>query len=637
MPYKALLILTLTLFPLLRGWSITTNSDSVLIKAPACIIIGNKEIEVKTDTTVCIPDSLEFIILKNKKILFKSKGKLKDNRLTQYLKTWLFAGKPDTNNIEFNRQEYLSQFEGKIIRNIQVNNIDVFGATLTSSTPPEKRNWLERSGNRIHRNTRERIIINALHLKKGEVVDPLELSEKEVVIRNLPYIADVMITPIAVPNSDSIDLNIAVQDIWSFGLHWEPYAVNKGYVEVYEENAFGLGHEILFRTRYNATRSPATGYEAYYTINNIGSEIIKTTIGYSNYFDIKNFIFDMRKDYYYQSNTAFGVTFQDNITKYHFAYQNQDNRIGALNHDVWMGHGFPFKKNNFFDVKKPQVYAAVRFGTFKYDGERFTSKYYNHAFHNKSVYMGSLAIAKQWYSQTKLLLGYGRTEDVPYGYKVEVVGGTEVSEFHTRPYFAFKTAGGDFYPHGYLSGYFESGGYVNGGSIEQGVIKAGVFFYSNLMRIGLYRFRQFVNIDLTSGFNRFKGYGDELCFTSDNGIRGFVGDSIRATKRAYLRLETVAYSPHKIWDFKMAFFAYCDLAWLNTASNNILDGPIYNGFGLGVRIRNEKLAFKTFSIRLAIYPNVPRGGSYDIFDMAGVDRLRLGGFKPGQPNFVDYR
>lgn len=611
------------------------SRDSIRIKSPARILLGKKELVISKDTVLYVPDSVELVILrKNKKV----QRQIRNSVVSQHLNAWIFAGKPDTTQINVGRQEYLRQFDGKFVRRITIRNVNVLGATVTDTKPNEELSLLEKTGNSLHKNTRERTIRNSLNIKEGQMIAPYELSEKEVIIRNLPYISDVMITPTLIPNTDSVDLSVAVQDLWSIGFHWEPYSASKGFVEVYDENILGFGHEAVVRTRYNSQRSPAVGVEAYYTINNIGSEIVRIKTGFASYFDLKNLIFDVQKDYYFKSNYAYGLTLQ----KYQNTITNSICKsvasIKEVTKEIWAGGSIPLHPHSQFDVKKLHLYLAARINNKQFSGNRNVSRTENPLFHSKVVCLSSVAIAKQWYNQTKLLLGYGRTEDVPSGYKLELVGGIEDGEFYNRPYFALKTSkGGIFDGIGYLMGYAELGGYVKGDSIQQGCFRSGLFYYSILMRAGLYRFRQLISIDYTHGFNRFNGLGESLYLDEYNGIRGYEGDSIRAHRRLSLHLETIAYSPFAPWNFKMAFFGYTDFAWLNRFGNNPFKGPIYSGFGIGIRFRNDNLAFKTFTIRLGFYPRVPIGGFTDCFDVSGSDRLRFEGYKPAKPDFVPYQ
>lgn len=610
--------------------------SSISIKGPNTISLGGNIVKILNDTTINLPDTLELIFLKeNNLIKFENRPKL-NGVVANQLRAWLFAGMPDTNQIDFNRREFLSKYDGRIVRKIKIFNVDVFGASVEYPDKDSANNLLERTGNRIHRNTSKTLIRRSLNIRQGDRIAPSELVEKEVIIRSLPYIQDVRITPIEVANTDSVDLQVRVQDVWSIGFHIEPYSANRGFFEVFEENAFGQGQEILLRYRYDARSSPASGIEAAYTINNLGNEIIKTKMAYANYFGFRDVSYQMQKDYYYGSNYAFGVYLDDYKNNFQSIFLDKDNSITGTITDFWIGKGLSSGRTTLFDVTKSQLYLGVRVGTYNFNGDRNVSAIYNNAFHNRRIFLGSISLAKQRYNQTKLLLGYGRTEDIPYGYKLELVGGSEVGEFRNRAYAAIKMAGGDLFRVGYLSGYFEAGTYAKKDSLQQGVWKIGGFYYSNLARLSTYRFRQFIGFDYIGGFNRFDGYGERVFLQDNNGIRGFTTDSIHATRRASLRLETICYSPHKIWNFKTAYFLYADIAWLNYKHNNLLEGPLYYGFGLGFRIKNDKLAFKTISVRFAFYPLVPPGGAYRFLNLSGSDRLSLAGYRPSQPDFVSY-
>lgn len=613
------------------GKKVKVSKDSILIKSPSRILIGNRELVISKDTVIYAPDSIEIVILKSKRSIKKLP---QQNEILRHLNAWIFAGKPDTSQVNVSRQDYLSRYDGRIVRKITFINIDVFGASVAQGKENRKLSLIEQTGNRIHRNTRERVLRNSLNMREGQAITPYELSEKEVIIRNLPYVSDVLITPIEVANTDSVDLNVAVQDLWSLGFHWEPYTPKRGFFEIYDENAFGYGHETMLRTRYNTLRSPSVGYEASYTVNNIAREIVRIKGSFANYFDFKEVAFDVQKDYYFKSNYAYGLTLQRNTRSIKLYQLDTSANVRTIHNEVWLGRSIFSDKSQCFDVAHPQIYVAGRVSRYSYSGNRFVSERFNNSLHSSTALLASVALSRQWYNQTKLLLGYGRTEDVPSGYNLELLGGYEVGEFLSRPYFSAKTSRGGIFSGGYLSAYAEIGGYVKGDSIQQGVYKSGIFYYSNLLRLGLYRFRQLISIDYTHGFNRFDGIGESLSLTNNEGIRGYDGYAARAKKKMSARFETIAYSPHALWNFKAAFFAYTDLAWLNTVSNNPFKGPLYSGVGIGVRIRNENLAFKTFSIRLGFYPKVPPGGNVDIFDLSGSERLRMNGFKPKKPDFV---
>ena len=58
--------------------------------------------------------------------------------------------------------------------------------------------------------------------------------------------------------------------------------------------------------------------------------------------------------------------------------------------------------------------------------------------------------------------------------------------------------------------------------------------------------------------------------------------------------------------------------------------------GLGVRFRNDNLAFNTFSFRFAFYPVVPEGiNMYDLY-ISGQKLMRPNDFEIKKPEIIDF-
>ncbi|MGE5812710.1 MAG: hypothetical protein ACM339_14475, partial [Ignavibacteria bacterium] len=111
-------------------------------------------------------------------------------------------------------REKIKKFEGKIIRKIHIEVLDVFG---TSVTDPKDtvRSWLERTGNYLHTNSKEWIIKNQLIFSEGDRLNPFNIYESERIIRENPYIYDARVIPQIIKNNlDSVDINVYTQDIW---------------------------------------------------------------------------------------------------------------------------------------------------------------------------------------------------------------------------------------------------------------------------------------------------------------------------------------------------------------------------------------------------------------------------------------
>ena len=66
---------------------------------------------------------------------------------------------------------------------------------------------------------------------------------------------------------------------------------------------------------------------------------------------------------------------------------------------------------------------------------------------------GSMALSSQRFINTSLIYSYGRTEDIPYGYMLELMGGRENNEFKWRNYAGLKASFGNIFTRiGYIYG-----------------------------------------------------------------------------------------------------------------------------------------------------------------------------------------
>jgi len=62
----------------------------------------------------------------------------------------------------------------------------------------------------------------------------------------------------------------------------------------------------------------------------------------------------------------------------------------------------------------------------------------------------------------------------------------------------------------------------------------------------------------------------------------------------------------------------------------------YNGLGLGIRIRNDKLVFETFEIKFSFYPGQPEDARARYWYAGSVPSLKPPNFYPGKPFPMNY-
>ena len=112
---------------------------------------------------------------------------------------------------------YYSEMKDKIISDIDITPLEVFGPTFNDTTKKAK-SWLERTANAIHTKSNLNTIRKLLLFKTGDPVDPELMYENERIIRSLPYIKDVRF----IIEQDSIytglvRVHVITQDRFSLG------------------------------------------------------------------------------------------------------------------------------------------------------------------------------------------------------------------------------------------------------------------------------------------------------------------------------------------------------------------------------------------------------------------------------------
>ncbi len=140
-------------------------------------------------------------------------------------------------------QKPYSSFEGKIIRNVNIETLDPFGNSI-GDTIASSLNFITRTGNNFHIKTRTIAIRNLLLIRKNQTFDALLAKESERLVRSMNYITDVQFYIQSAPkSSDSVDIFIRVLDKWSL-LPGGSISASRIVFNLRENNFLGSGHEF---------------------------------------------------------------------------------------------------------------------------------------------------------------------------------------------------------------------------------------------------------------------------------------------------------------------------------------------------------------------------------------------------------
>jgi hypothetical protein len=231
-----------------------------------------------------------------------------------------------------------------------------------------------------------------------------------------------------------------------------------------------------------------------------------------------------------------------------------------------------------------------------------------------------------------LVYSYGITEDIPKGYRYELVAGYDNNESGGRFYSHLHLANANLLrnspAHLLFSGGFSS--FLKNGRIEQGLAEFNSTYISPLLPSGRASFRQFFRVNYKYGINRV--VNEKLYFEDNNLIRGFKSDEVWGKQRLTVNAETVYFQKRDFYRFNVAFFTFMDLGVIAGEKSWITKGKPYSGLGIGMRLHNESLMLQTMQIRLSFYPNHPGDVGLVGFILNEQLRHRLFSFQPEPPS-----
>ncbi|MCX7986445.1 MAG: hypothetical protein N2662_05860 [Bacteroidales bacterium] len=530
-------------------------------------------------------------------------------------------------------------YRNAIIRKITIRKIKVFGATL-NEPGREPQYFLGKMGNRIHVCTRDWVIRKFFLFKSGEKLDPFKVAETERIIREEPYIEDVKINIFPVNTQmDSVDIELMVKDNWAKGVSASTANLEDLYLNVWDNNMLGTGQTFDHEFFTDNKIRPQWGMKGFYHINNLFGSFINCRISYDA-FGNQGYGIRMWRDFFTQTTRYAGeFNYENRNLFYTRLYEDSSNiwtyyPLRYQHLKTWIGRAFPFSTN--YLTTYSNISYAVGMYYHHYYLRPYVNQQYRYDFHNRTFFLNSITLSSIGHYKSNLIYSYGRTEDIPYGLLINYTSGIEYNEFNRRFYHSLSIVGGNNIGQigfGYVNGAI--GGFVKNDGWQQSVLKLNLFFFSNLLVAGRYKVRNFINVGLVKGFNR--NLDEKLNINNYSGVRGFYNDTALGSKKLTINLETVLFTPFKLSDFRFAFFGFADMAWIDYKSPTLLSNPLFSGIGIGVRIRNERLVFKTFQIRLTFYPNQKRNTIGDLLVLSPEWHFRVPDMNMKSPQIIEYQ
>lgn len=497
-------------------------------------------------------------------------------------------------------------FSGKTIRNIYIKQVPIFGSSVYD-TAAVKQTLLTRSAESVHIHTQERVIENNLLFATGDTIDAFRIADNARLLRSLNFINDANILIIPLEDSkELVDVLIISQDVFSLGVSGSVSSRDNFRINLFDRNLFGLGWEVNNIFHHNGLQSPAWGYDGRFSISNINRSFISAYFNYINTFDIEGIQLGATKPFL-TPETEYGGGIEISNSR---VFINQEN-IRSLNHsvtvqDYWLGHSFPLpdpehRRNITFSARVIDRSFTVR-PAIKPDS--------NHVFHDETLLLTALFLSEVNYFKSRMILGFGHTEDVPYGYNFNLTGGYAESEFENRWYGGIRLQAASFWDDvGYLLGGLSAGSFYDGRRFENGIIRLDLYSFTDLIDLGAdYHLRQFFKLNHTIGITRLDD--DQLNMDPGSYLREFVSDQYYGTQRLSFGVESVVFSPWNWFGFRYAIVGFADFGWIGSNHRTPDITRLSSVFGFSFRLRNESLVLSTFQIGFAFYPHSPDGNDH---------------------------
>lgn len=536
-------------------------------------------------------------------------------------------------------EEPFMNYSGKIIRKIRLQKIDVFGPTVYDTTLKAS-SWVERTANNVHRNTNDQIIRKNLLLRSGQKVDPVKMADNERLLRDLPFIEDARIYVVQPENAgDSVDVVVITKDVFSTGFDFDVTSSYSGKLGVWDKNIFSRGDEINNYLHWNSHETRNLGFEGTYLFNNILGSFVDSKISYINLSSSKTFGIDVTKNFITPTTRyAGGFSFYRNSELQSISTIDTTSKPVSLRYnyyDAWLGRSFYLNPSNYLQKSRINLILAGRAYRTVFLRRPIVTNDSLYQYYNKKVYLFSMGISRQNFYKSNLIYSFGRTEDIPYGMLIKATAGFEDNEFLDRFYSGLSLSNGRFI-NGLGYSYFslDFGGFFNKNIFEQGLIQFTNHFFSNLYVVGRTKLRSFIDVIYLHGLKRYK---DEYISLEDmDGIEGLKGMSLRGNKKLTMHFETVAFLPYFLYEFRFAPYIFTDMGFIGPSNVLIFNNNLYTGIGVGVRIRNERLVFKTIQFRFSFYPFVPDHVTRQAFEFSSEDRYQPNNFFMKEPEILKY-
>jgi hypothetical protein len=532
-----------------------------------------------------------------------------------------------------------AQHAGKIIRNINIDRIGFEKSIYDSAKKVDK--TITKLANKLHIDTRLKIIRKHLFIRENQALNPHELADNERFLRDKDFILDCRIIVTPIENTDSVDVLVVTRDVFSLGGSLGGTIPTAPKIRLYDANVDGRGQRIEYTALIDQERTPKYGYSLVYRKSSVLGSLTNLELGYTelnsgySFGDENEFALRMRLDRPLVSpytRLAGGGEVSRNWSEN--VYGEPDSTFLKYQYKVvdgWIGYNIGIHKDI---ADRSRKFLALRFVDGYYIDQPDQVEYLQERKYNNIYgYLSEFTFYEKNYYKTRYVYGFGRTEDVPYGYTLGISAGYVRQLGIERPYAAIKWDYGKAFTKGdFVRLITQVGGYYRDNKMEDVIVQGGATYFARLLQLNRFKLRNLAQVTYTQLTNRT---AIDYLNISKKEIPGFSSDSIRADQRLALHAESVLYTPWTLLGFRFAPFVSLDLVTLNCVQC-ATDNEVYTGLSSGLRTRNENLIFGTMEVKFTYIPKDQYGNSKFVFGFKQNLQVKNTGSFVKAPSFILY-
>jgi len=632
----SLLFLILPLFAFSQAPGALKTLD---LKRGTIIILSDTTIKILKDTTISIPVDEEYRLKQDRAIQSESfyanlNKKSKENLAVKYLYSAVVAKQKDTiiNNKIETRSNYLPENEGKRVGKIDVFAVDMIEGDvndLSKSSESAYSKYL----NKTHKDSRKAIIIKNLSFKEGDALNGYTISDNEYHLRSLKYIEDakIYLIPDSI-NNNVVNMIVAVKDLFPITVGFAFTGLTDFNFSVKQINLAGTGHEFANTFYVYGSKDPPTGYKGALIFRNMWGSFFDGNISYKNTYKEKLYKVSANKDFI-SPETKYGGGIEASQQHASLSVTNEADSTVKIPYtknyfNTWGGYSILLNT-----PKRNNIIFKARFENAKYlERPQELSPDTNQQFQDFQLILGSISLVRREHYREHMLFGYGIPEDIDFGYAFELTGGYKISDLMYAPYLGASIKGANYFPFGYMGGSMEYGTYIYHDEPKLGIFRSQFMYYSPLFGSSPSLFRFLTRWAYTQGINRYNY--DRLNLSKD--IRGISSKTFEGNKKLSARFEIVSFIGGEFYGFKFSPNIFFDAAFIADQSTVINKENFVSSTGVGVRIKNEHLAFETIVVRLCYYPTNSVQNAHFGAAITNAPSDFIKDYKVMQPDVVGY-